>query len=251
MIITVKNADYSGCSIGILVPSELRTKLIAAYSEITEDEIQATANFLDAIGYFGRNAIYSKLKGLMLPCVSKNLSEAIYDFKREQASEIETTNLNFDTDSKQLNSSAATYYNIGSFDCIKLNTFAYSKTTKAANGMDDNGGSYAGVGTVGCYFGGDSKLSYAVINDSKAIVLVSASGDATTLVNTNVKIITDSGISTFGTEKTYNSKSRSSVGVAKAGNNNAQDALLGWAEGLTLEEGTILKNAMVEFVEAL
>lgn len=251
MVITVKNADYSGCSIGILVPSELRTKLIAAYSEITEDEIQATANFLDAIGYFGRNAIYTKLKGLMLPCVSNNLSEAIYDFKREQAPEIETANLSFDTDSKQLNSSATANYNIGSFDCIKLNTFAYSKTTKAANGMDDLGSSFVGVSHVGCYFGDDQQLSFKSISASKAIVLVSASGDATTLVSTDVKIITDSATSTFGTAKTYNSTNRSSVGVAKSEENNAQNAILGWAEGLTLEEGIILKNAMADFIEAL
>lgn len=248
MNIVVKNADFSAVSIGKYASQEVR-ELLSAYSSITENQIMAINTFLLSIGYGEDNSVWTKMKHLFLPCVSANLNEALYDLVNRAEPTFYTGNRDyvvFDGSQKSVTSTAAAKFVSSNYDAIKICPFAVSKTKKAANGIDSEGSGFIGVDGLGSYFGDLSQLSYSDITPKNILVLVTAGIDADSLNAADVRLVSETGVTIpfNGSSKIYSSRTLKVLLYAQAHNHDAEDIILGWAEGLSLDEGVLLETSL-------
>ena len=84
MILMIKEADFSANNLGqILVPVEITDAcraFMAQYNTVfTETQQYAIQHMLNNLGYSEPGSIWSKLKMFVLPVLSSNVDEAVYD----------------------------------------------------------------------------------------------------------------------------------------------------------------------------
>lgn len=84
MILTIKEADFSANNLGqIIVPVEITDagrEFMAQYNTVfTETQQYAIQHMLNNLGYGVENSVWSKLKMFVMPVLSSNVDEAVYD----------------------------------------------------------------------------------------------------------------------------------------------------------------------------
>ena len=259
MIIVVKNADYSACGLGnVEVPIIVSKDCIAImehYSTYnTEANRKEMQKLMNRLGYGKTNSIWSKLLHLEFPCLSAQVSEAIYNVLANESVFRYGTNYSMlDFANRALKKNESDYrpliFNIPSTSGGIIMPFVYKVT------LTDESTTIYFTGLRG----GHARTREVLYNDNgtKGIAIPQTHFLGVPIVTGNttngtISVVSDDNIETRQTTTIYSENL-----TTQAYSKDVADApaayyrVIGMGANLTIEEALILRTAINLFVDAV
>lgn len=259
MILVVKNADYSACGLGsIEVPiivSDACIEIMGHYPTYdTEANRKEMQKLMNRLGYGKTNSIWSKLLHLEFPCLSAQVSEAIYNVLANESVFRYGTDysmLDFANRALKKNESESKplIFNIPSTSGGIIMPFVYKVTLDDESTTVYISGLRGGNARTGVVMYDDNGTKSIGIPQTHFLGVPIVAGNTT---NGTISVVSDDDIETRQTTTIY-SQNHTTQAYSKdvAGVPAAYYRVIGMGANLTIEEALILRTAINLFVDAV
>lgn len=259
MILVVKNANYLGCGLGsIEVPiivSNACIEIMRHYPTYdTEANRKEMQKLMNRLRYGKTNSIWSKLLHLEFPCLSAQVSEAVYNvLANESVFRYGTDYSMLDFANRALKKKESDYrpliFNIPPTSGGVIMPFVYKTTLTEETTTVYFNNTRKGDARTSAMLYDDNGTKSIFIPQTHFIGVPIVAGNTT---NGTISVVSDDNIETSETTTAY-SEELSTLSYAKDEVNSPVTSyrVIGLGANLTIEEALVLRTAINLFVDAV